>query len=202
MNLTDELESKTPRRSARISNRINIANNQASFAVFNGIIEVQKENPTATQAMKSEEVIEWIISIIDELKNLIQHTTYRRIKKSDIQSGYKAIPTKLVLRVKRISRKKKSRLVLLGNQDYSDIGNVFAPTAHQPSVLLLLALAVYYRLKIKGYDVYGAFLVPDKKRKVYIKLPQLILFNGFMKYLSDEQKIQNRWNLFLKIIIN
>jgi len=189
MDMLDEEESKLPRRSLRVANRNNIVNSQSSFAVLNGIIEVQNENPTPSQAMKSKEVVEWIISIIDELKNLIEHSTFRRIRKSDILPGYKAIPTKLVLRIKRFVQKKKSRLVLLGNKDYSDIGNVYAPTANQPSVLLLLALAVYYRLKIKGYDVYGAFLVPEQKRRVYIKLPPIVLFDGFMKYLSNEQKI-------------
>jgi hypothetical protein len=97
MDMLDEQESKAPCRSTRLSNRTNISNNHSTFAVLNGILEVQKENPTPTQAMKkSAEIIEWIISIIDEIKNLIQHTTYRRIRKSDILPGYKAIPSKLV----------------------------------------------------------------------------------------------------------
>ena len=53
---------------------------------------------------------------------------------------------------------RKARTVILGNKDYTVFGNVFAPTVHrtpytQSSVVLLLAIVVFYRLKIKNEEL-------------------------------------------------
>jgi hypothetical protein len=169
-----EVENTIPRRSARLK-MVNFVYqcmlNRGIMFVVNGVSDIQEENPTLGQALKSKRRRHWICAIFKELLNLEEHKTWRKITKSELE-GIIPMHCKFVLRIKRITQARKARLVLLGNRDYTILGNVFAPTANQVSVLMLLAIVVFYRLKVKGYDVYGAFLVPKQKRRVVIQLPK------------------------------
>jgi hypothetical protein len=145
----DKLEI-TPRRSKRLAALVNSIYqsmvDRGSLFVVNGISILHDENPTLSQALKGSNRLHWIRAIFKELQNLEAHKTWRKITRKDL-NGVRALHCKLVLRTKR-NLQRKARLVILGNRDYSILGNVFAPTANQVSVLLLLAIVVFYRLKV------------------------------------------------------
>jgi hypothetical protein len=169
-----ETNKAIPRRSIRlaaIKSVYHLMIDRGSMFVINGVSHIQDDNPTIGQALKSVNRREWIRAIFKELINLETHKTWRKITRAEL-NGLSPLHCKLVLRKKRVDDTRKARIVILGNHDYSILGNVFAPTANQASVLLLLAIVVFYRLKVKGYDVYGAFLIPKQKRRVVIVLPK------------------------------
>lgn len=67
--------------------------------------------------------------------------------------------------------KYKARLVVLGNLQKKKIKDLFAPTANDKSVRLLMTLATAKGLLVKSIDVFGAFLYPTQKEEIYIVLP-------------------------------
>jgi len=184
--ITTGTDIKQLRRSPRLA-VVQYLLNKSSLFVVNGLSIIQDNNPTLSQALKSAHRRDWIIAIFTELENLENHKTWRNITSRELQ-GTRGIPSKILLRTKR-SMLRKARIVILGNKDFSILGNVFAPTAHQSSVLLLLAVVVFYRLKVKGYDVYGAFLIPEQKRRVVIKLPKETTPGYFASDLNFRSRI-------------
>ena len=74
-----------------------------------------------------------------ELINLETHKTWRKITRAEL-NGLSPLHCKLVLRTKRVDDTRKARIVILGNHDYSILGNVFAPTANQAHSDLALPL--------------------------------------------------------------
>ena len=194
--ITTGTDIKQLRRSPRLA-VVQYLLNKSSLFVVNGLSIIQDNNPTLSQALKSAHRRDWIIAIFTELENLENHKTWRNITSRELQ-GTRGIPSKILLRTKR-SMLRKARIVILGNKDFSILGNVFAPTAHQSSVLLLLAVVVFYRLKVKGYDVYGAFLIPEQKRRVVIKLPKETTPGYFASDFSISDPEYHRFRKYLTV---
>jgi len=140
--------------------------------------------PTLKEVLASKDFqqrILWIKAIETELATLKELDTYEVINFEDIPIGANIIPTKVVLRVKVTSEgeyvKHKARLVVIGCRDKMVISDLFAPTASSKSVSLIICLVVALGLFMCGLDIYGAFLIPEIKRNVYIELPKPLCGN-------------------------
>ena len=134
------------------------------------------EFPTFKQAMLSSEKHQWLEAIHTELDTLKKLDTYDLIDFNMIPSGAEIVYAKLVLKVKRTSTneyiKHKARLVILGNLMKRSVSEVFSPTASFKSITLLVALSVSLDMLLVGFDIYGAFLIPEIKRNIYLMLPK------------------------------
>jgi hypothetical protein len=64
------------------------------------------------------------------------------------------------------------RLVGLGNQEWANLWDVFAPTINNKSINLLLALSAQEGLHLHGLDIFGAFITADIDEPVFVQLPQ------------------------------
>ena len=141
----------------------------------------QSSTPTLKEALAFGHKILWIKAIETEFKTLHELDTYEEIAFEDIPAGANVIPTKMVLRVKVTSAgeyiKHKARLVVIGCRDRMVLSDLFAPTASSKSVSLIICLVVALGLFMCGLDVYGAFLIPEIKRNVYVALPKLLCGN-------------------------
>jgi hypothetical protein len=153
--------------------------NNCVYAVKHSI-----EFPTYNQGMKSKDKLKWDKSVEVEMKTLTELQTYQEVMFKDIPPDSEIYNSKIVLKVKRDSMKEyvkhKARLVVLGDK-YKSLKNVFAATANTRSIQLLIALAIHLNLKLVGFDIYGAFLVPTINRPVYVHLPKAIT-NGKSVY--------------------
>ena len=137
--------------------------------------------PTLKEALASGQRIMWIKAIETEFATLKELDTYEVIDVEDIPPGANIIPTKVVLRVKVTSAgeyiKHKARLVVIGCRDKMVTADLFAPTASSKSISLVICLVVALGLFMCGLDIYGAFLIPEIKRNVYVELPKLLCGN-------------------------
>ena len=99
------------------------------------------------------------------------------------------LPTKFVLRKKR-SGTYKARLVVLGNLEKRQ-ESMFAPTANEKSLRLLLSLSVNLGWTITGYDIFGAFCQAPLERAVYVRLPnnKVWRLNKALYGLRDSPKL-------------
>jgi hypothetical protein len=88
---------------------------------------------------------------------------------------YQIIPTKMDLKLKfdamGKATKYKGRLVALGNQEWANLRDVFAPTINSKTINLLLALSAQEGLHLYGLDIFGAFITADIDEPVYVQLP-------------------------------
>jgi hypothetical protein len=134
------------------------------------------DNPTITQAKRSNAWPEWRKAIHAEFVNLTSKTTYEIVQYSDIPQDAQVIHTKMDLKVKYDSLgdfiKHKARLVILGNLEAEDGRNDYAATANHKATGLLLALAAKYNLDLTGCDIEGAFLTANIDEEIYIALPR------------------------------
>ena len=93
---------------------------------------------------------------------------------------FQIIPTKMDLRLKRDAMghptKYKGRLVVLGDQEWSDsLRDVFSPTANTKTINLLLALAAQHGMHLYGLDIFGAFITAEIDEPVFNYLRAWIL---------------------------
>lgn len=139
---------------------------------------VSLDTPTVGRAMKSPEAAHWTTAIEAELLNLIKHGTGTVTPRHAIPTGAQILPVKVVLKLKRDTAgrpmKYKARLCVLGNLARKSVASVFAPTANDKSLKILMALASFLRLQVASIDVYGAFLYPTQTEEIYIALPPVI----------------------------
>jgi hypothetical protein len=139
---------------------------------------VSLDTPTVGRAMKSPEAEHWTKAIETELLNLIKHGTGTETPRYNIPAGAQILPVKIVLKLKRDTAgnplKYKARLCILGNLARKSVASVFAPTANDKSLKILMALACRLGLQVVSIDVYGAFLYPTQTEEIYIALPPVI----------------------------
>jgi hypothetical protein len=97
---------------------------------------------------------------------------------SEVQG--KVLASKLVLKIKRDKKgnieRYKARLEAKGFRQVAgrDYDEVFAPTAQQTTLWLLLSHAVENDLEIRQFDVSSAFLNGDLAETAYLKLPEAL----------------------------
>ena len=66
----------------------------------------------------------------------------------------------------------KARLVVRGNLQYEhEYGETYAPTAKLWVIRMLAAIAAQEGMKLKKFDLTGAFLVADMDRELYVEIP-------------------------------
>ena len=68
----------------------------------------------------------------------------------------------------------KARLVAKGylQQEGIDFHESFSPVAKQPTIRILLCLALHYDWSIKQIDIFNAFLHGVLEKEVYLQQPQ------------------------------
>ena len=171
-----ELFCSGTRQSGRISTKPIQFIERISYVSFSINGTTITKTPTYKQAMQSEERDKWMAAIYAEFKTLEDLQTFVVVYFEDIPKGTMIIPTKWVLKVKYTSEgeyiKHKARLVATGNRDKLTLSDTFSPTATSKTVALVIALAVVVGLTLYGFDIYGAFLVPEIRRTVYVALPK------------------------------
>jgi transposase InsO family protein len=133
------------------------------------------DNPaTYRQAMERPDAEMWAQATTDEMKSLREMGVYEKV---DLPSGKTALPSKLVLTVKRDEQgnvvKYKARLVAKGFKQLAgrDFDEVFAPTAQNATFRILLAHAASIGHQIRQLDVKTAFLYGDLNEELYLRLP-------------------------------
>ena len=66
----------------------------------------------------------------------------------------------------------KARLCARGDQQTKDeYSDTFAPTSRLAVLLLIMALAMQKNMKLKHWDIKGAFLCADLEEEIYLWLP-------------------------------
>ena len=79
------------------------------------------------------------------------------------------------LKTKRTG-KRKARLVVLGNLEKVDVSrDLFSPTINNKTINLMFSLAAQHGFKMRGLDIYGAFITADIDEPVYMQLPKNLL---------------------------
>ena len=138
-------------------------------------------NPTLAQAKKSPEWPEWSKAIQSELQMLTDMGCYTWIKREDIPPGKQILNSSMDLKTKYDSRgakiKNKARLVVMGNQEWANLRDTYAPTVNAKTINLLLALATQTDMILYGIDIAGAFITADIDEPVYMRLPDNLVPN-------------------------
>jgi Reverse transcriptase (RNA-dependent DNA polymerase) len=126
-------------------------------------------------AMKSPDAAHWHKAMEEEYLMHLQNRTWEIVK---LPPGKKAIGSGWVYRVKRNAdgsiERYKGRLVAKGfsQRPGLDYTEVFAPTARQASIRLILALAALEDLHLHSIDISHAFINGKLEEEVYMEQPQ------------------------------
>lgn len=131
----------------------------------------------------------WQPAIDKELATLKENDTGTEVPFSDIPVTASILPTKVGLTTKRHKQTNailnaKARIVALGNLATSVFRRVFAPTTHEKSLKILLALAMILGLFLSSVDIRGAFLYASlpQDEPVYVRLPKQVCPDGHPIY--------------------
>ena len=135
------------------------------------------------QATTLEDWPAWLEAIQKELTMLREMGCHDEVRFEEVginpKTGrrFQIIPTKMDLRLKHDAMgnptKYKGRLVVLGDQEWSDsLRDVFSPTANTKTINLLLALAAQQGMHLYGLDIFGAFITAEIDEPVYVQLPK------------------------------
>jgi hypothetical protein len=170
-------DAPVPRRYPHRERQPSAAWYEAKAAELHTTVAVQRltDNPaTYREAMARPDKEHWLSAINEELAALHTKSVYSEV---DLPAGAHALPSKFVFTIKRDDlgniEKYKARLVVKGfrqiaGRDYED---VFAPTAQQATLRIMLAHASSANLDVEQLDVRTAFLNGDLSNEVYLKLP-------------------------------
>jgi hypothetical protein len=122
-------------------------------------------------AMSLPERQEWRSAEIEEYKAHEENATFG--PPVTLPSGFQAIPTAMVYKIKRGGRY-KVRVVVRGYRMTAgiDFNETFAPVARITSIRIILALSAKYDLELQQADISTAFLAADMDCDVYVTLPQ------------------------------
>ena len=145
-------------------------------ARINAAAALTDEPQTYTEVMRRPDAELWDAAICEELSSLREKNVFETV--DSVPAGMKPLPSKLVFNIKRDEHgnidKYKCRLVAKGFRQIAgrDYDEVFAPTAQQASLRLLLAIAAQQELEVDQLDVKTAFLNGDLQGEVYLRLPK------------------------------
>lgn len=130
---------------------------------------------TFDEVLSSPDVEKWLEAIDKELGGLKENKTY---VVSDIPMGRKAIPSKLIFKVKCNAEneiiKFKARVVVQGFRQKPgvDYGEKYAPVANAAVVRLALAIGAYLDLEINHINFTQAFLQAPMTDELYVSPPR------------------------------
>jgi hypothetical protein len=132
-------------------------------------------------------------------------------KVDEVPRWKRVLPMKAVLKVKRDAlggvEKYKTRLVVLGclQRQGVDFTEVFAPTAQQASLRVLLAHAAEHDLELHQFDVATAFLNGelDDDEEVYVRMPAAFGGGTFRlrKALYGLKQAARAWHAKLRSVL-
>ena len=102
---------------------------------------------------------------------------YDVVSRTEVPHGYQILESKMDLKCKRHTTgdldKRKGRLVALGNLEAPDPDrDLFSPTVNNKTINLMFALAAQHGLKMRGLDIYDAFITASIDSPVYLQLPK------------------------------
>eukprot|EP00892_Ulva_mutabilis_P002676 jgi/Ulvmu1/12409/UM009_0059.1 len=146
-----------------------------AYAYAAGGLSDEPKSPE--EALRRPDAPLWQQAMDAEWTSLREKGVLQVIK--DVPRGKRVLPMKAVLKVKRDALggvdKYKARVVVLGclQRKGLDFDEVFAPTAQQPSLRVLLAHAAQHDLELHQFDVATAFLNGelDESEEVYVRMP-------------------------------
>ena len=129
------------------------------------------EPPSYTLALSSTV---WFQAMMDESTALQQQGTWSLVP---LPSSKHSIGCKWVFKIKRnldgTVAQHKACLVAKGflQQQGVDFQDTFSPVAKQPTIRILLCLALHYRWPLKQLDISNAFLHGQLQEEVYMDQP-------------------------------
>eukprot|EP00961_Rhodomonas_salina_P215069 2904817-Rhodomonas_salina.1 len=132
------------------------------------------DNPTLSEVMQSPDVKRWIHAINTKLGGLKENKVF---VVSDVPVRRKAIPSKLVFKVKRGPSneivKFKARVVVQGFRQTQGVDYCmsYAPVANATVVRVALAIGAYLDLDIEHVDFTQAFLNASLDEELYVSPP-------------------------------
>ena len=156
-----------------------------------GNLNIDNEPTTYTQAMNSDNHIQWEKAMQDEYDSIQSCGTWSLVK---LPNNRKAIGCKWVYKIKRNADgsidRYKARLVAKGfsQKEGIDYNETFAPVAKFCSIRALLALAARDDMEIHQMDVKTAFLNGDLDVDIYMQQPQGYVVDGKEDYVCKLHK--------------
>jgi hypothetical protein len=187
---SSETQSRYPKRNRTEPDRLLKAAtadkkaDKANLAVESTSSAVEPTEPTSlSHALSSSDAEKWKGAIMSELNSLEKHQTWTAIPISEFNGKElpKAIPAKFVFKLKPPSsalpdpsKRWKARLVAQGFRQQAgvDYHETFAPVLRYTTLLILIARATKYNLKMIHLDVETAFLNAELKEEIFISLPK------------------------------
>jgi hypothetical protein len=136
-----------------------------------------------SQAMKCPDAKQWKEAMEEEYLMHLRNGTWEIVK---LPPGKRAIGSGWVYRVKRMGDGSiewyKGRIVAKGfSQLFGlDFTEVFAPTARQSSIRLILAISAIEDLHLRTVDISHAFINGELEEEIYMKQPE-----GFQEHGPD-----------------
>ena len=137
--------------------------------------EHQDEDATSfDQIMKSDDRVEWMDAMENEMKSIEQHETWDLVP---LPKDKKAIGSRWLFKIKRNAdgsvNKYKARLCAKGYTQRLgvDFNETFAPVAKMTSIRVMLAISAEMDLEVQQFDVNTAFLYGTIDEELYMKQP-------------------------------
>ena len=142
----------------------------------NFIATVSTDVPLSyTEAINSDNSIQWDGAMKDELGNLKRNNTFKFVKKVPV--GKTVISTKWVFTIKRDSNnnisKYKARIVARGFRQKRgiDFELTFSPTLNIDILKLILSIASKFSWNIQQLDIKAAYLNAELDKEIYATIP-------------------------------
>jgi Reverse transcriptase (RNA-dependent DNA polymerase) len=137
------------------------------------------------EAMKAEDASEFTKAMEEEVNGQLASKVYQLIRRRDVPTGYKVLPSVWAMRRKRKSKtgkvyQHKSRLNIGGHKQREglDYDQTFAPVATWPSIRLLLINVLTLRWHSRQIDYVQAYPQAQVDRPMYMEIPQGFSPNG------------------------
>ncbi|GKV10172.1 hypothetical protein SLEP1_g21576 [Rubroshorea leprosula] len=160
-------------------------------AVENHLQNDEVQDDIHDEAMESEQKMEWLKAMKDEMKSLLDNHTFDLVK---LPKNRKALKNRWVYRVKHeygtLVPRYKARLVVKGFSQRKgvDFSEIFAPVVKMSSIRVVLGLAACLDLEVEQTDVKTAFLHGDLDEEIYMEQLEGFKVKGKENFLCKLKK--------------
>ncbi|GKV41223.1 hypothetical protein SLEP1_g48789 [Rubroshorea leprosula] len=143
------------------------------------------------EAMESEQKMEWLEAMKDEMKSLLGNHTFDLVKLPEYRKAFK---NRWVYRVKHedgtLGPWYKARLVFKGFSQKKgvDFSEIFSPIVKMSSIKVVLGLAACLDLEVEQMDVKTAFLHGDLDEEIYMEQPEGFKVKGKEDFVRKLKK--------------
>jgi hypothetical protein len=141
----------------------------------------EPEEPTSLHAaLATAHAAKWVEAVRSELQS---HRVNKTWQTAEVPRTRSPIPARWVFKLKRGANGEvtrfKARLVAKGfrQRQFMDYNATFSPTLRASTLRMLCAVACQFNLELHQMDVSTAFLVPELKEEIYMRLPEQELVN-------------------------